>query len=184
MKIIIGAGNTRYDGWVATQQTELDLLDPNGFARISGGEPITALLAEHVWEHMTLEEGMLAAKHCYDALAPGGYIRAAVPDRNFRNDWYQQLIRPGGNGDPSHPSFTHKIAYDYQMLQNVFEQAGFEVELLEWCDQSGAFHYKYWNDADGHIGRSLRYDTRNRDGKLGMVSIIIDAKKPGSIRSY
>ena len=27
------------------------------------------------------------------------------------------------------------------------------------------------------IGRSLRFDTRNNDGKLGMVSIIIDAYK-------
>ena len=37
---------------------------------------------------------------------------------------------------------------------------------------------KYWNELDGKIGRSLRFDTRNKDGKLGMVSIIIDAKKP------
>lgn len=37
---------------------------------------------------------------------------------------------------------------------------------------------KYWNELDGKIGRSLRFDTRNQDGKLGMVSIIIDAKKP------
>ena len=34
------------------------------------------------------------------------------------------------------------------------------------------------NELDGKIGRSLRFDTRNKDGKLGMVSIIIDAKKP------
>jgi predicted SAM-dependent methyltransferase len=60
-------------------------------------------------------------------------------------------------------------------------QAGFEVELLEWCDVEGNFHYKYWNEDDGRIGRSLRFDTRNENGKLGMVSIILDAKKPGKI---
>ncbi|MBE6665721.1 MAG: hypothetical protein E7603_05825 [Ruminococcaceae bacterium] len=43
--------------------------------------------------------------------------------------------------------------------------------------QLSAWH-KYWNEFDGKIGRSLRFDTRNKDGKLGMVSIIIDAKKP------
>ena len=30
---------------------------------------------------------------------------------------------------------------------------------------------------DGIIGRSLRFDTRNNNGSLGMVSIIIDAYK-------
>ena len=58
------------------------------------------------------------------------------------------------------------------------KKAGFVVDLLEYCDENGTFHYKYWNELDGKIGRSLRFDTRNKDGKLGMVSIIIDAKNP------
>ena len=49
--------------------------------------------------------------------------------------------------------------------------------LLEWCDEDGNFHHKDWNPEDGKIGRSLPFDTRNRDGKLGMVSLIVDAKK-------
>jgi predicted SAM-dependent methyltransferase len=35
-----------------------------------------------------------------------------------------------------------------------------------------------WNEADGRIGRSFRFDTRNSVEALGMVSIIVDAKKP------
>lgn len=140
-----------------------------------------AFLAEHVWEHMTLEEGIQAAKNCFEYLADGGYLRAAVPDRNFRNEWYQNMVKVGGNGDPNHPAYTHRIVYDYHTFAQVFRQAGFEVELLEWCDEDGAFHFNYWNEADGRIGRSLRFDTRNRDGRLGMVSIILDAKKPGVI---
>ena len=73
---------------------------------------------------------------------------------------------------------THKVVYDYKTLRDVFEKAGFVVDLLEYCDENGVFHYKYWNELDGKIGRSLRFDTRNQGGKLGMVSIIIDAKKP------
>lgn len=42
------------------------------------------MLAEHVWEHMTKEEGIMAAKHCYEFLQDGGYIRVAVPDSNFK----------------------------------------------------------------------------------------------------
>ncbi|MDO5123791.1 MAG: hypothetical protein Q4D44_03885 [Eubacteriales bacterium] len=151
------------------------------FERMFSSERPVAFLAEHVWEHMTFEEGCQAAKNCYDYLEAGGYMRVAVPDKNFRSKWYQNMVKVGGNGDPNHPAFSHKIVYDYKTFTQVFVQAGFEVELLEWCDEEGRFHYKYWNEADGKIGRSLQYDTRNSDGKLGMVSLIIDAKKQGII---
>lgn len=181
MKIIIGAGKTAVEGWISTQEDEINLLNRNDFLRFFRDEKPEAFLAEHVWEHMTYEEGCIAARNCFDFLRDGGYIRVAVPDRNFRNKWYQNMVQIGGNGDPGHPAFTHKIVYDYRTLQQVFEQAGFETELLEWCDEDGIFHYKYWNECDGKIGRSLRYDTRNKNGTLGMVSIILDAKKPGRI---
>lgn len=178
MKIIIGAGRTSYPGWVSTQEGELNLLCREDFARILGGKKAQAFLAEHVWEHMTYEEGCQAARNCFDFLDDGGYVRSAVPDANFRNEWYQNMVKIGGNGDPSHPAFTHKIVYDYRTFAQVFAQAGFEVELLEWCDEDGNFHYRDWDPNHGMIGRSLRFDTRNRDGKLGMVSIILDARKP------
>ena len=88
------------------------------------------------------------------------------------------MVRIGGNGDPAHPAFTHKIVYDYHTFAQVFIQAGFDVELLEWCDEEGNFHYKDWHEKDGRIGRSLRFDTRNTEKGLGMVSIILDARKP------
>lgn len=126
---------------------------------------------------MTKEEGIIAAKHCYDFLRDGGYIRVAVPDVDFRNDWYQNLVKVGGPGSVEHPAYTHNIVYDYKNLVDVFKKVGFEVELLDYCDEEGDFHYKYWNEQDGRIGRSFRFDTRNSLEKLSMVSIIIDAKK-------
>ena len=182
MRVIIGAGKTVLDGWISTQEADLNLLNRTDFARLFENEKPTAFLAEHVWEHMTYEEGCIAARNCFDYLQDGGYIRVAVPDKNFQNEWYQNMVQIGGNGDPNHPAFTHRIVYDYRTLQQVFEQAGFEVELLEWCDETGCFHYKYWNESDGKIGRSLRFDTRNHNGTLGMLSIILDAKKPGCVK--
>ncbi len=183
MKIIIGAGKTALDGWISTQETELNVLNKSDFEKIFSKEKPTAFLAEHVWEHMTCEEGLLAAKNCYEYLEEGGYMRVAVPDKNFRNEWYQNLVKVGGNGDPAHPAYTHKIVYDYKTFSEIFVQAGFDVELLEYCDENGNFHYKYWNAHDGKIGRSLRFDTRNHDGKLGMVSIVLDAKKTKIIKN-
>ncbi len=183
MKIIIGAGKTALDGWISTQETELNVLKKSDLEKNFSKERPTVFLAEHVWEHMTFEEGLLAAKNCYEYLEEGGYMRVAVPDKNFRNEWYQNLVKVGGNGDPAHPTYTHKIVYDYKTFSEIFMQTGFDVELLEYCDENDTFHYKYWNEKDGKIGRSLRFDTRNHDGKLGMVSIILDAKKAKIIKN-
>jgi predicted SAM-dependent methyltransferase len=184
MKVILGAGKTAYSGWVSTQQEELDMLRREDFVRVCGGEEkLDALLAEHVWEHMTLEEGGEAARNCFAFLKPGGYIRCAVPDANFRNEWYQNMVQAGGPGPVDHPAYSHKIVYDYRTFKSVFEEAGFLVELLEYCDEAGDFHYCHWHEDDGKIGRSFRFDTRNSLEKLGMVSIILDAKKPLIIHS-
>ena len=178
MKIIIGAGQIEYDGWVATQENDLNLLYISDWEKTYSTESIDAMLAEHVWEHMTYEDGILAAQNCYKYLKPGGYIRCAVPDKNFQNEWYQNMVQVGGPGPIDHPAATHKIVYDYETFSEVFQKAGFEVSLLEYCDNNGDFHYTYWNESDGRIGRSFRYDTRNSLQKISMVSIIVDAKKP------
>lgn len=178
LRVIIGAGATSQAGWVSTQEDELNLLEPSDFKRLFGTERIDAFLAEHVWEHMTEEEGRLAAANCYATLKPGGYLRCAVPDANFRNEAYQEMVQVGGPGPTDHPAASHKIVYDYRLLVSVFEEAGFEVTLLEYCDEAGEFHFNLWDPDDGKIGRSYRFDTRNSEEHLGMVSIILDAKKP------
>jgi predicted SAM-dependent methyltransferase len=70
LRKIIGAGNTTLDAWVSTQETELNVLRRSDFERITENGKITAMLAEHVWEHMTKEEGIIAAKNCCDFLSP------------------------------------------------------------------------------------------------------------------
>jgi predicted SAM-dependent methyltransferase len=61
----------------------------------------------------------------------------------------------------------------------VYQHAGFDAKLNEWCDESGGFHTIDWDKRDGFIYRSSRFDHRNQDGQLGFVSLIIDAVKPG-----
>ncbi|EUJ33930.1 hypothetical protein MFLO_01890 [Listeria floridensis FSL S10-1187] len=182
-KVIIGAGETRIPGWLSTQENELDLLDAKTWLALFDENSIDALLAEHVWEHLSAADGVLAAKNAFRFLKPGGYIRIAVPDRNFRNEAYQTLVQVGGPGPKDHPAASHKIVYDAAQLSASFESAGFETELLEYCDPDGNFHYRYWNPEDGLIGQSLRFDTRNTEKELGMVSIVLDAHKPLLIKA-
>ena len=42
----------------------------------------------------------------------------------------------------------------------MFETAGFEVVLLEYCDENGQFYYNEWDANDGVIFRSKRYDSK------------------------
>lgn len=178
LKIIIGAGEQSYPGWIATQQEQLDLLNRDDWEASFADRPIDALLCEHVWEHLTEEQGRLAAAICYDYLKPGGYLRCAVPDGNFPDETYQDIIQIGGPGPAAHPAADHKIVYEYELFADVFRKAGFEVDLLEYCDANGRFHYNQWDPKQGIIYRSLLLDHRNQKGDLKSVSIIVDARKP------
>lgn len=177
LKIIIGAGTQTWEGWIPTHQEQLDLLKRVDWEASFAQRKPDALLCEHVWEHMTEEEGRKAAKICFDFLEPGGFLRVAVPDANFPDEQYQKNAQIGGPGPKDHSAADHKIVYDYKLFVNVFESAGFEVDLLEYCDENGRFHYHQWDLATGPIYRSLMSDHRNKDGKIGFVSIVLDARK-------
>lgn len=178
LRVIIGAGEQTYDGWISTNQKDLDLLAPKTWQCSFGNSLADALLCEHVWEHLTEQEGRAAARLCFEYLKPGGYLRCAVPDANFPDASYQTLVQVGGPGPTDHPAADHKIVYSYRLFSSIFIAAGFEVDLLEYCDESGRFHYHQWSFEKGKIYRSLLSDHRNKDGKLGFVSLILDAKKP------
>jgi len=135
---------------------------------------IDAILAEHVWEHLTKEEAILAAKNCYLYLKPSGYIRVAVPDGFHPSANYLDYVKPFGTGMGSD---DHKELYNYETLSKIFESVGFDVELLEYFDKEGEFHCKQWDSDKGMITRSSKYDERNKNAQLNYTSIIIDAWK-------
>jgi predicted SAM-dependent methyltransferase len=178
IRIVIGAGvYNNNPGWIHTQENEIDLLDEGTWKNRFESRSITAILAEHVWEHLTYEEGMEAAKICYKYLKPGGYIRCAVPDAFFPDETYQNIVKVGGPGPIDHPAASHKIVYYYKTLSKMFETAGYKVNLLEYCDENGLFHYNEWDGNDGVIFRSKRYDPRNQGDKIVVPSLIIDVVK-------
>ncbi|GIN12284.1 hypothetical protein J26TS2_21510 [Shouchella clausii] len=132
---------------------------------------------------LTYEEGVQAARTCFEFLMPGGYVRCAVPDRSFPNENYQLNVRVGGPGPIDHPAASHKIIHTYKTITAMFEEEGFVVSLLEYCDENGQFHYNDWNEQQGFIDRSKRFDHRNQQGALRFVSLIVDAKKPIDVKA-
>ncbi|MEK3793748.1 SAM-dependent methyltransferase [Paenibacillus sp. FSL R7-0204] len=178
LRVVIGSGGSRHNqGWLHTEESELNLLNEEEWANRFKKSSIQAILAEHVWEHLRYEEGIQAARICYSYLAPGGYIRCAVPDGYFPDEAYQRIVQVGGPGPLDHPAASHRIVHNYNTLEGMFMAAGFEVKLLEYCDESGKFHYNHWDEGGGFIYRSERFDHRNTEGRLGFVSLIVDAVK-------
>ena len=178
-RIVIGAGRTFASGWIGTDQECLDLLKPADWSRWFAPDSVAALLAEHVWEHLTPEEGLAAARTCFTYLQPGGYLRIAVPDGLHPSSEYLSWV--GVNGaSPMQHSNGHRVLYTYRTLTDMLEQAGFIVTLYEYFDEEHRFHSHPWRPEDGFIRRSVRYDKRNKSG-LVFTSIILDARKPAAV---
>ena len=182
-RVIIGAGEQRWDGWIPTQQEELDLLWRSSFERFFGTERADAFLCEHTWEHLTIDEAVDAALTCREFLVEGGRLRVAVPDGRFPDEEYQRTVQVGGPGPADHPAADHKVVYVAETFVEVFKRVGFTVQLLEWWDAKGVFHVADWSPDDGPIYRSTRLDHRNADfrnglGPPGFTSLILDATRP------
>jgi predicted SAM-dependent methyltransferase len=137
-------------------------------------DSISQMLAEHVWEHLTQEAAIVTAKNCFKHLRPGGHLRVAVPDGYHPDEDYIMYVKPGGIGPGCE---DHKVLYTYKSFRDVFLSAGFKVNLLEYWDEDGKFHYNSWNVQEGAIMRSRDFDNRNKSKELSYTSIILDAIK-------
>lgn len=174
IKLVVGSGQKLDKGWYHTDIDTLNLLKTEDWKNLTSKYSIKAIMAEHVWEHLTEQDGITAAQNCYIYLEEGGYFRIAVPDGYNPSEEYINYVKPGGTGKGSD---DHKVLYTYKTLSKILEIAGFKVKLLEYFDENGQFHFNDWNKDDGLILRSKRFDPRNAGDKLGYTSLIIDAIK-------
>jgi len=121
LKIVIGSSGIYDEDWIPSEVYILNLLDERTWNRYFVSNAIDAMLAEHVWEHLTLEQGKIAAKTCYKYLKQGGYIRLAVPD-GFHNDQkYIDYVKPNGSGAGAD---DHKVLFNYKSFTSVFNEIG------------------------------------------------------------
>lgn len=172
--INIGSADVNPDNkWIATDLDVLDCTITSDWYRMLLFLKVDKIMAEHVWEHLTLEQSNMALANCYKFLKKGGTLRIAVPDGFHSDENYIEDVKPMGKGSGSH---DHKVLYDYKLLSECFEKVGFNVTLLEYWDENNNFHYIDWSDENGHIRRSRRYDNRNKN-RLEYTSLIIEGIK-------
>ena len=90
IRINVGAGSTRLDGWLNTDvggraPYYLDATKPWPVAPCS----VAFIYADNMLEHVKLEEARAFLRHAYAALEPGDLIRIATPDveGTAQNTW-------------------------------------------------------------------------------------------------
>lgn len=176
IKINVGSAAKNFDNnWLATDIETLNLTKIKDWKKLLFFLKVDNIMAEHVWEHLTELDTELANQNCFKFLKKGGILRIAVPDGFHPNTKYIDHVKPGGRGSGAE---DHKILYNYKLMTERLQKVGFKVQLLEYWDENGKFHFIDWSDEGGHIRRSKRYDRRNQNGTLSYTSLIVDAVKP------
>lgn len=172
LKVILGAGQVMVDGWISTDADILDVTSRCAWRRLFLPHSIDRLLAEHVLEHLSDAQCMRALTECFRSLKKGGLLRIAVPDGYRKDQAYVEEVSPPNDG--------HKLLFTVDDLAARLERIGFEVRPLEYFDATEQFHSQPWEEADGLVRRSVRYDTQERfkRGVLYYTSLIVDARKP------
>lgn len=172
LNVLIGGGQTSYEGWIFTDRDLLDITNPRDWSNLFDPDSIDRLLCEHVLEHLSEPACRITLAECYRYLKPGGLMRIAVPD-GYRRD-------PAYVAEASPPKDGHQVLFDLPSLMQILEGSGFRVTPLEYFDESEQFHAHSWEESDGLVTRSVRFDRQQdfRRGDLYYTSLIVDARKP------
>jgi predicted SAM-dependent methyltransferase len=99
-----------------------------------GDEAVDVIYSSHALEHIFLEEAQALLHDAYRALKKGGLIRLAVPDlehalRLYQSGAKEQALDFFFNRNRSGYLNHHHYMYDFELLKNLLEKAGFaEVE--------------------------------------------------------
>jgi predicted SAM-dependent methyltransferase len=171
-KVIIGAGTTRQKGFFPTDIQILDVTKARDWLNLFTPNSIEVILAEHLYEHLTIRQIEKSLLLCFRFLRRGGNLRIAVPDGNHPDPKYLREVSPPKDG--------HKVLLNHRDLERILKKTGFKVKKLEYYNDAGEFIKRPWNENGGLIKRSFRFD-RQRPFKYNghyYVSLIVDAVKP------
>lgn len=171
IKLIIGAGGTVQNGFISTDIDWLDITKSWHWFRNFKRQSVKNIVAEHVFEHLTNKQLVKSLKLIYKYLQPGGRLRLAIPDKNRKDRDYVYSVMPPFDG--------HKTYMNIYDISKILKKIGFEVIPLEYFDKDGIFVYNTWDDGDGIIRRSFKYDKQKsfKNGKCYYTSLIVDAIK-------
>jgi len=150
LNIVIGAGQTSFNGWISTDYPVFDITSEKHWKFLFKKSSIDKMLAEHVLEHLTEKQVAKVFSFSYQYLKRDGVFRFAVPDGYNSNAEYINAIRPGGWDIGAD---DHKVLWNQELFTEIASKNGFNVQLLEYYDMFGVFHSMPFEIADGYIFR-------------------------------
>ena len=175
LRIVLGSSNIGPGGWILTNIQDLDITQAESWNNFCPRNSIDNIFSEHVLEHISECDAHTAANCMFSHMRPGGCARIAVPDGNNPDENYINAVKVNGTGAGAE---DHKVLYKLNSLKDVFVKAGFTITPLEYFDEAGQFHSVDWNDENGRVIRSRRYDPRNTPTQLNYSSLIVDVVRP------
>ena len=154
LKIIIGASGTNQNDWISTERETFDMLKPEKWLSVIEKHSIKYILAEHVFEHLTIEEGKKSIETCLTFLKEGGNLRIAVPDAFHPSKQYREYSKPGGSGPGA---LDHKEFYDYKKISKIISSFNdfVDVTFLEYYDKNGKLNTQNIDEEKGIIERTI-----------------------------
>lgn len=96
VRLVVGAGATKYPGWISIEKSNLDVTNREDWIALLGSRKVDNILAEHVFEHLEYDAAMRAFDNIAEFLAIGGVFRFAVPDGYHPSSYVRELT--GTNG--------------------------------------------------------------------------------------
>ena len=179
VNLILGAALTSQKGWYSTNEEWLDISNSNHWNKLfKGKNVINHVVAEHVMEHLTVDEMDKAINLIHKHLRQNGNLRIAVPDGN--NPHREYIKNVGINGIGADAS-DHKQLITYEFIKDFLEKRNFKCYLREGYLANGKLIHEVIDDDLGFIMRSRSksylYKKKDWDFIDSNTSLIIDAKK-------
>lgn len=180
VNLIIGAALTKQKGWFSTNEDWLDITKKEHWDRLFNSKVrVKRVLAEHVFEHLTVDEMRVSLNLIYENMIEGGSLRIAVPDGNNPNQEYIDNCGINGIGADA---LDHKQFLTYEFLSNEVKKVGFKISLIEGYLRNKKLVSKKPNKDLGLVMRS-RSNKKFQNSKEGWnfvdsnTSLILDCFK-------
>lgn len=148
-KLQIGYGGNKLDGWL---NTGISIKEGWNGVYLDAAKTFPLpddsfeyVYSEHLFEHLTYNQGVNLLKESYRILKPGGVIRIATPDLKFLLGLYKEPEKPihqsylnysvSKSNIPAspvyvinqfHTSWGHQIIYDKETLGQLMADIGFK----------------------------------------------------------
>ena len=155
VNLILGAALTKQKGWFSTNEEWLDITQERNWDKLFDSKKrVRRVLAEHVFEHLTLEEMRNSLRIIYNNMILGGTLRIAVPDGNNPN--YEYRKHCGINGIGADAS-DHKQFITFELLSDELSKIGFQVKLVEGYLKNKNLISEDFDDDLGFVMRSRKH---------------------------